>query len=54
MGRDLQDRFPIQMTPVSSPGVIFVGWLGDLELMIEGLGIDDFGLADRFMEDGVG
>ena len=54
MRREFLDWFAIEMVAISAPGVIFIRWLGDLELMIKGFGVDDFGLANRFAEDGVG
>jgi hypothetical protein len=53
IGSELLDRFAIEVTAISAPGVIRIGWFGGLEVMIEGLGIDDFGLAGGFVEDGV-
>ena len=52
MGRGVLDGFAIEVTAIATPGVILSGWLGGIEMMIEGFGVDDLSLADGLVEDG--
>ena len=55
MGSGLLNGFAIEMaTEALSPGVIRGWWFGGVDVAVERLGIDDFGLADGLVEDGVG
>ena len=48
------DRFAVEMVAIGTPRVVGSRRLRGLELMIEGLGVDDFSLAGRLVIDRVG
>ena len=55
MGRGILDGFSIEVaTETLAPGMIWGRRFGSMDLPIEGFGIDDFGLADGLVKDGVG
>ncbi len=50
----LLNGFAIDVTAVAAtPGMSGGGHISCFDLMIQGLGVDDLSLADRFVEDGV-
>ena len=55
MGRGFLNRSTVDVvSEASAPGVIRSWGSGCTDLAVEGFGIDDFGLADGFVEDGEG
>ena len=54
IGRGFVDGFAIEMMAILMPGVIRSRGLRGFDLPIEGFGIDDFGLSDGFVVEGVG
>ena len=52
MGSSLLNGFTADVAAIGTPGVIRSG-VGDLDLVVEGFGVDDFGLADGFVVEGV-
>ena len=53
MGRALLNGFVVEVQTILAPWVILSGWLVGCQVVIEGFGIDDFGLAGGLVEDGV-
>ena len=55
MGSFLVDGFAIEVTAeAAAPGMIGGRHIGGFELMVQGFGVNHLGLADRFVENGVG
>jgi hypothetical protein len=53
MGSGFLDRFAVDMAAIGTPGVIRGRGLGVFDVVVEGFGIDDFGLADGLVVEGV-
>jgi len=54
MGRSLLKGFAVEVEAISTPGVVGSRGFRGLDLVIEGFGIDHFGLALGHVVDGVG
>jgi hypothetical protein len=53
MGRSFWNGFAIEMFAIASPGMVSGGCPRGFDVVIEGLGIGNFGLARRLVVDGV-
>jgi hypothetical protein len=53
MGSGFLDRFAVDMAAIGTPRVIRGRGIGGFDLVVEGFGVHDFGLADGFVVDSV-
>jgi hypothetical protein len=53
MGRGFRDGFATEATTIGTPGVVGSRGFGGFELVVEGFGVHDFGLAGWLVVDGI-